>query len=109
MYSYNNEFFKTLGSNIGVSCGVSCAILGSDNKYSCVGKELLAKGTELTGGNYDIIFSAPEAILGVSRWRKMLIKPPYSTLIAAVVVDEAHCVSKWYSVMVIMHQSTHNV
>lgn len=56
----------------------------------------LLKSTELTEGNYSMIFSAPEAILGVHQWRDMLIKPPYSTRVAAIAVDEAHCVSKWY-------------
>ena len=40
-------------------------------------------------------FCAPEA-LDASKWRDTIAKPEFSSRVVAVVVDEAHCVSKWY-------------
>lgn len=57
--------------------------------------ELLANDMELLAGSYKILFAAPEAIICVSRWRDVLLNPPYCNSVVAVVVDEAHCVSKW--------------
>ena len=39
-------------------------------------------------------FCAPEA-LEVSKWREAISKHDFSSRVVAVVVDEAHCVSKW--------------
>ena len=46
-------------------------------------------------GKYSLLFTSPEAIVGVERWREKFIQPPLSDTVAAVAVDEAHCVSKW--------------
>lgn len=51
--------------------------------------------SELHAIKFSILFSAPEAIVGVEKWRKVLLNPPLSERVAAVAVDEAHCVSKW--------------
>ena len=44
---------------------------------------------------YHLIFSAPEAVVKVERWRQLLTDPNVSRRIVAIAVDEAHCVSKW--------------
>ena len=44
---------------------------------------------------YSILFCAPEAIVGVEKWREILSNTSTSERMVAVAVDEAHCVSKW--------------
>ena len=44
-----------------------------------------------------LLFCAPEAI-DVSKWRDAIAKPDFSSRVVAIVIDEAHCVSKWYAV-----------
>ncbi|KAL5517814.1 hypothetical protein EMCRGX_G003435 [Ephydatia muelleri] len=73
--------------------GVNAAIL-SGNKD--VDKELNASERQVSLGHFQLLYSAPEAILGTdSLWRQFLVCPPLSVSIVAVAVDEAHCVFKW--------------
>ena len=44
---------------------------------------------------YKVIFTAPEAVIGVERWRSLLSTPVFSERIVTVAGDEAHCVCKW--------------
>ena len=69
--------------------GVDAAIITSGGGVS---KDLLA--TDDNMGKYSLLFCAPEALVG-SKWRETVEKPVISERIVAVVVDEAHCVSKW--------------
>ena len=47
-------------------------------------------------GHFQLLYSAPEAILGSDTlWRQLLVSPPLSETVVAVAVDEAHCVFKW--------------
>ncbi len=48
---------------------------------------------------YKVVFTAPEAVIGVERWRSLLSTPSEksSERIVTVAVDEAHCVSKRYA------------
>ena len=59
---------------------------------SGVRKELIATASDLVTAR--LLFGAPEAVLG-SRWRAEIEAPDVCSRIVAVVVDEAHCVSKW--------------
>jgi ATP-dependent DNA helicase RecQ len=43
---------------------------------------------------YSLLFTVPEAILG-HKWRECMEMPEIADRIVAIVVDEAHCVSKW--------------
>ena len=72
------------------SRGVKVAVMSSG---SGVEKDLIATDDDLT--NSSLLFCAPEAILS-TRWRKAIEKPEVSCRVVAVVIDEAHCVSKWY-------------
>ena len=45
-------------------------------------------------GNMRYIFSSPET-LSESKWRAALLTPFYQTHLAAVFIDEAHCVDMW--------------
>ena len=47
------------------------------------------------GGKYDVVFFTPEILINSKRWRKVLTSDTYIRRLKALVVDEAHCVSKW--------------
>ena len=47
-------------------------------------------------GSYPIVFISPEALLSESKWRDVLVSEVYQRHLMAVVVDEAHCVKKWW-------------
>ena len=67
-------------------------ISSSSRENSLVDKELRA--TENSVCKASFIFSSPEALL-CSKWRAVLDNPLVSNRVCAVVIDEAHCVSKW--------------
>ena len=47
-------------------------------------------------GEYQLVYMSPESLLKDSTWRDMLQSPVYQQRLVAFVVDEAHCVKKWY-------------
>ena len=47
-------------------------------------------------GHFQLVFISPEALLTDARWRDMLLNPVYQENLVALVVDEAHCVKKWW-------------
>ena len=75
--------------------GVAVAILSS---HDVSDKRFLAtsKGLE-TPGLFSLLFVSPEAVIGDTRWRESLMTYPLSERVVALVVDEAHCISKWYN------------
>ena len=74
--------------------GVGAVIISSGGREGRVAKALLA--TEDTMDRASLVFCSPEALL-LDKWRDALEKPGVSERVCAVVVDEAHCVSKWYT------------
>ena len=42
------------------------------------------------------IFASPEALLQSVKWRKLLLDPNLVNNLVALVIDEAHCIVKWY-------------
>ena len=50
--------------------------------------------------NSRFLFCAPEALV-VPKWREAIGDNEFSSRVVAVVVDEAHCVSKWYDLNLI--------
>ena len=54
----------------------------------------LVKPYLTTEANHSHLFCAPEA-LALLKWRTALTNPAVFECIIAVVIDEAHCVSKW--------------
>ena len=74
------------------SRGVKAAIFSGN---SGVDKKLLATDREVLEGKFRLLFTAPEAIFGSSKWKQLMLEPPLYNQFVALVVDEAHCVFKW--------------
>ena len=65
--------------------------------FTCkVNRELLA--TDKDFRNSRLLFMAPEAI-DVQKWRDAITAKSFSSRVVTVVIDEAHCVSKWYAML----------
>ena len=47
-------------------------------------------------GEYQIVFISPESLFCTTEWRQMLCSAKYRSHLVGVVVDEAHCIKKWY-------------
>ena len=73
--------------------GVSAGIVSSGGREGKAAADLLV--SEETLGSASLLFCSPEALLQ-DRWLDALEKGDFSGRVRAVVVDEAHCVSKWY-------------
>ena len=79
---------------------VKADIMSSGSK---VDKEFVAKDEDIR--DCRLLFCAPE-VIDISKWRDTVAKPEFSSRVVAIVVDEAHCVSKWY---VLKYDCTVNV
>ena len=75
------------------SRGIMCSIISSRSSDNIM-KEFLANSSSFMSDS--LLFCSPEAILQ-SKWRDIIEKPGVSERIVAVVIDESHCVSKWYA------------
>ncbi len=73
---------------------VNAVIMSSGGREGRVAADLLATEDNLTRAS--LVFCSPEALVQ-DKWRDILEKPGLSERVCAVIVDEAHCVSKWYS------------
>ena len=71
---------------------VGAAILSGNEG---VDKKLLASESDVMAGKFRFLFTSPEAVVGLSKWKKLMQTLPLSQQIVALVVDEAHCVYKW--------------
>ena len=69
--------------------GVSCSIVTSSGGIE---EELIATDSSLL--NDSLFFCTPEALVR-SKWRYAIEDKKVSERIVALIVDEAHCVSKW--------------
>ncbi len=74
------------------SCGVNASIMTSSSG-SIVTPELQATSTSFISDS--LLFCAHEALFETNKWRERLEIPAVSTRIVAIMIDEAHCVSKW--------------
>ena len=72
--------------------GVQAAILSGNRD---VEPRLAATEADVQAGKFTHLYTSPEAVIGVDRWRRMLAENPLSEQVVAVVIDEAHCVYKW--------------
>ena len=67
-------------------------IFSGSRECSVVDKEFLATVENLRSAR--LIFTSSEA-LAYSKWRQALENPVVSSRVGSVIIDEAHCVSKW--------------
>ena len=70
--------------------GVKCAYIGQENESDSPSLD-----ESILKGEYHILYSSPESLLGNNKWRDMLSSPVYQKNLVAIVVDEAHCVDSW--------------
>ena len=47
-------------------------------------------------GEFQLVFISPEALFLTTEWRGMLSSDLYRHYLVGFIVDEAHCVKKWY-------------
>ena len=55
-------------------------------------------------GMYQLVLISPELLMTNLYWREMMRTEVYQRQLVAFVVDEAHCIIKWY---VMTHTHTH--
>ena len=70
--------------------GARAAMLSS--RCTIIDKNLLATENDLYTCSF--LFASPEALI-TSKWREAMDCPKVAERIVAVIIDEAHCVSKW--------------
>ena len=51
---------------------------------------------EILRGIFSIIYISPELLLKKAKWREMLRSDLFQQRMVGFIVDEAHCVKKWY-------------
>ena len=57
---------------------------------------MIRKSTkEFMEGSMILFFFTPESLINSKRWREVLTSNIYGRRLKGLVVDEAHCVSKW--------------
>ena len=71
---------------------MKASIISSGTGIVAVAQELLATDSSLQ--HYSLLFCAPESLMK-SRLRESLENLLVSSRMVAIIVDEAHCVSKW--------------
>ena len=74
------------------SKGVHAVVISSSSRENTMDREFRATETSLSSAS--LIFSSPEALTH-TKWREALENPILSHRVCTVVVDKAHCVSKW--------------
>ena len=68
-------------------------------KVGCItGESSSDEKSEVVNGNFQLLLFSPETLLSGHRWRELLQVEPYKSNVVAFVVDEAHCVKKWWGV-----------
>ncbi len=72
--------------------GVAAAILSGN---SDVDSKLQATHSDIVEGKYRLVYSSPEALFSSNQWTDIMMKPPLCDCLAAIAIDEAHCVYKW--------------
>lgn len=72
--------------------GVSAAIVSENTG---VDKQLQATPVDVLQGRYRLLYSSPEALFSTDQWTDLMMEPPLRECLAALAIDEAHCVYKW--------------
>ena len=50
----------------------------------------------MTEGRYQLVYFSPESVLASQKWKEISTEEPYASSLVAFVVDEVHCVKKWF-------------
>ena len=72
--------------------GIDAVVISSDRRGEAVADDFVACESSLKTAS--LIFCSPEALVQ-TKWRETMEKPGVSDRVCAIVVDEAHCISKW--------------
>ena len=78
------------------SYGVSAAVISYGKGTQ---KDVIASDEHSDSCMYSLLFCSPEALVS-SKWRELLQQSGIHDRVVAVIVDEAHCVSKWYATLI---------
>ena len=64
---------------------------------ACITSETSKKTKDdVISGVYQLLFFTPELPIAKQKWRELLRSEIYTSRIQAFIVDEAHCIKKWY-------------
>ena len=55
----------------------------------------LCEKRKLRDGQYQIVFSHPEALISSKYGRELLLSQTYQKNVVAIIIDEAHCIVDW--------------
>ena len=80
--------------------GIVAGIMVGKGSLSDVPEHMRVAEKLLLSGRYSFVYTSPEAVLTISKWRNVLTSS-VSEKIVAIAVDEAHCASQWYVVHVL--------
>ena len=67
--------------------GISAVYVGDSSGHDIT--------TKICSGTFQLVYLSPESLLTNDTWRDMLQTPTYQQHLAALVIDEAHCVKQW--------------
>ena len=56
----------------------------------------------LLQGHFSLVYISPELLLCCRKWRELLMSDVFKEMMVGFVVDEAHCVKKWYVLCIII-------
>ena len=51
---------------------------------------------DVRASNFTYIFGSPEGLLQGEKWREVLLDEKFANTVAAIFIDEAHCIVNWY-------------
>ena len=77
-----------------LSKGITAAFVGKEQEDKMVKDGVLK-------GQYQLLFISPESLIMNLQWREMLCSEVYQQNLVGLAVDEAHCVTKWYVLILI--------
>ena len=77
-----------------LSKGITAAFVGKEQEEKMVKDGVLK-------GQYQLLFIRPELLIMNLQWREMLRSEVYQQNLVGLAVDEAHCVTKWYVLILI--------
>ena len=68
--------------------GISAVYVGDSSGHDIT--------TKICSGTFQLVYLSPESLLTNDTWRDMLLQTPtYQQHLAALVIDEAHCIKQW--------------